>query len=189
MKFYYINLDTRTDRDEQIRIELEGLDYVRVPAIHNNNIGILGCVQSHIKTLEMFIESGEEMCAILEDDFMFTRPKEELVTSIETEWDVIMLSGNVKRCVPFNKYVNKVIDAQTTSGYMVRKSFAPILLQNFKEGHELLSKNPRLRDDYSIDMYWKKLQPDSRWFIFNPKFGRQRPGYSDIEKGFFNYGV
>jgi hypothetical protein len=38
------------------------------------------------------------------------------------------------------------------------------------------------------DQSWKVLQPHNNWYIFNPKLGYQRPGYSDIEKRLVNYG-
>ena len=44
-----------------------------------------------------------------------------------------------------------------------------------------------VRDLYAIDMYWKKLQPQSNWFIFYPKIGFQYDSYSDIENHIVNY--
>jgi glycosyl transferase family 25 len=188
MIVYYINLAHRTDRREQIEKELERSPWPvqRVEAVHVPDYGIVGCGLSHIKTLRMFLESPHDHCIIFEDDFQFTRPLEELSVP-GVEWDVVMLGGNVLSQGPYTRDLNQVYDAQTTSGYMITKNFAKILLENMEEGLALLQKT-RNRI-YSLDIYWKKLQPMSRWYIFNPKFGKQRPSYSDIEQCAADYGV
>lgn len=186
MIIYYINLDHRQDRRVQIEKELECFDCEKI-RISAYKQGAVGCTLSHIKALESFIESGHEECIIFEDDFMFIRdPKEFQFPNVS--WDVLMLSANVLKIEPYNDEVEKVINAQTTSGYAVHKNFAHILLKNYKEGCELfkMSKNPHL---HAIDSYFKILQPHSNWFICKPKFGIQRPSWSDIELKYTNYGV
>jgi hypothetical protein len=79
-----------------------------------------------------------------------------------------------------------MINAQTTSGYVVSRKFAPILLKNYKEGADLLS-NTKDRFHYSIDMYMKLLQPNNKWLCLSPKIGKQIESYSDIEKCMHNY--
>mgnify|MGYP001811514618 CR=1 FL=1 len=34
---------------------------------------------------------------------------------------------------------------------------------------------------YGLDMMWKHLQREDKWYIFNPVLGVQRPSFSDIE--------
>jgi GR25 family glycosyltransferase involved in LPS biosynthesis len=186
MIVYYINLEHRTDRRSHIEKELEGLTWPieRIDAVLNQ-YGILGCVFSHIKTLERFLESTHDECIILEDDFEFTRPKEELHVP-QVEWDLVMLSGNVIDQGMYTKDLNHIYDAQTTSGYMITKNFAKILLENFKESAVLLEQS-RHTPSHALDMYWKRLQPISKWYIFNPKFGKQCASYSDIECKDVNY--
>lgn len=187
MIIYYINLDHRTDRREQIEKELECFDCekVRVSAYKG---GALGCSLSQIKALMLFLESGQEECIIFEDDFMFVRNPKEFEFPKNEPWDVIMLSANVMKCEIYNDTLNKVIDAQTLSGYAVHKNFAKTLLENFKESYELFRKSnyPEL---HAVDMYCKKLQPFSNWFVCSQKFGIQRPSWSDIESMYVNYGV
>ena len=88
-------------------------------------------------------------------------------------------------------FLAKVFDATTTSGYMVTKAFAPVLLQNLQEGVSLLEAHFQRfgirKHDYCLDIYWKKLQPISNWFIFVPKMGYQADSYSDIENVFTQY--
>lgn len=188
MIVYYINLEHRTDRRTHIENQLQGIKWPveRVEAVHHE-YGILGCVRSHIKTLEQFLKTDHEECIVLEDDFEFTRPKEELYIPARIQWDVVMLSGNVQTQSQFTADLNQIYEAQTTSGYMITKNFAKILLENFREGEQLLEQTRNRR--YSLDMHWKSLQPASRWFIFSPKFGKQCASYSDIEHFYANYGV
>ena len=42
-------------------------------------------------------------------------------------------------------------------------------------------------EKYSNDEAWKLLQEKDKWFVFNPRLGKQRPGYSDNEKKFIDY--
>ena len=186
MIIYYINLDHREDRKKQIEKELEHFDCdkVRISAYKG---GALGCTLSQIKALMLFIESGHDECIIFEDDFMFVRDTKDFEFPNES-WDVVMLSSNVMKSVPHSDKFEKVIDAQTLSGYAVHKNFAKTLLENFKESYELFrkSKYPPL---HAVDMYCKKLQPTSNWFVCSPKFGIQRPSWSDIESMYVNYGV
>jgi hypothetical protein len=109
-------------------------------------------------------------------------------------WDVVMLAGNVIKDeegpIPI---LRKVSDAQTTSGYMVTREFAPILLENLVHGVGHLERyymqTGRKNHEYCLDIYWKRLQPQNRWYIFNPKMGTQMESYSDIEKRVTNYGL
>ena len=71
----------------------------------------------------------------------------------------------------YKKHLNIVLDGQTTSGY--------------SEGISKLKSN---EGKYCIDMYWKKLQ-DERWYIVNPKFGKQRESFSDIQCKITNYNL
>jgi GR25 family glycosyltransferase involved in LPS biosynthesis len=188
MIIYYINLEHRNDRRIQLEKEIStiSLPKERIDAIYFPCLGSLGCTLSHIKTLERFIDDTEHNeCIILEDDFEFTRNFQELKIP-DIPWDVIMLSGNVMKEDYFNTYLNKVYDCQTTSGYMVNKKFAKILLNNFNESAHLLTKT-RDRLKYSLDIYWKILQPISNWYIYSPKFGKQRESFSDIEYTNVNY--
>jgi hypothetical protein len=40
-----------------------------------------------------------------------------------------------------------------------------------------------------VDQYWKRLQPQSNWYIFEPKLGKQRASFSDIEDTAVDYDV
>lgn len=201
---YYINLDKRPDRNAEFLYEAEKAGIprekiVRIQAVYEENRGALGCSKSHIQTLRQFIDSGLDNCIIFEDDFEFIDPStalgkiQSVVIDREIPYDVIMLSGNVFGSAPSNHDgLYKVSDSQTTSGYMVSKEFAPILLANYIEGCDLLEKSYNGREyngQYAIDQYWKTLQPTHKWYIFEPRLGKQRASYSDIQGGITDYNV
>ena len=198
---YYINLNHRTDRLNHITNEIkktniDGSKVHRIEALYVPDFGGLGCSKSHCIALENFINSPEtnQTCVILEDDFEFTQPQNvvnDLIDNVFTndvkDFDVLLLASNIynELKTEFN-FVTRILKGQTTSGYVVSRKFAPILLKNYKEGAVLLSQT-RDRPKYSIDMYMQQLQPNSKWLCLSPKIGKQMESYSDIEKQWLNY--
>jgi GR25 family glycosyltransferase involved in LPS biosynthesis len=191
---YYINLDKREDRKNEFLEEMNKMNInpekiVRIQAVYLPKQGDLGCSKSHIKTLELFIKSPHKNCIIFEDDFQFTENKDktnELITNIfknNIDFDILMLSSNDLLPAENTEYnfLKKTVNSQTTSGYILNKNFAKKLLDNFKEGLSFFKKN---YDDknYCIDIYWKILQPNNKWYVFDPKLGKQRESYSDIQQ-------
>ena len=73
---FYINLAHRTDRRASIeeqckKVGLLSEKVVRIDAIKRTP-GTLGCIMSHIKTMETFLANPEQKVAlVLEDDFIF----------------------------------------------------------------------------------------------------------------------
>lgn len=201
-KVYYINLAHRTDRNEQFLGEMKKLECEaeRIDGIYMKGRGALGCGLSHKKALETFYASGESYGIICEDDLQITLNIEyckfllALPFKQQIDFDVIMLAGNImKQEKTSSPFLHKVFDGQTASAYLITRSFAVKLIQAFGEATKLLeewyiSHNER-KHEYCIDIYWKQLQPQSNWFILNPKLGVQRESYSDNEEKITNYGV
>lgn len=196
---YYINLNHRTDRLENIKRQLkktniESNKINRISGIYMKDFGILGCAKSHILALEEFIKTDNNNCLILEDDFCFTESQDtinNLINQIffnKIDYDVLMLSCNIlnseKTEYPF---LTKILDGQTLSGYSVSKKFAPILLNNFKESVSLLEKAKIKIHPFCFDIYMKKLQPISKWYCLEPRIGKQIESYSDIENKVVEY--
>jgi GR25 family glycosyltransferase involved in LPS biosynthesis len=204
-KIYYINLDHRQDRRDQFleemkRIGFEESQIERISAIYVESFGILGCGLSHLKTLQTFYQSGQPYCMIFEDDFQFTLNKEfcqfllKLPFEQHIDFDLIMLAGKIlKEETTPCFFLHKVLDAQTTSAYLITREFAPKLIACLQESTVLLQnwwiEHKEKKHEYCLDIYWKKLQPQNNWFIFHPKIGMQRESYSDIENRITNYGV
>ena len=204
---YYINLDTRKDRNDEFLKEMQRMNVpkhkiIRISAVSKPGKGDWGCSLSHLITIQQFVDSGLTNCIIFEDDFIFKQDSETVNTMFrdvfETSivYDVIMLSANeIDTANTEYQYLKKVKDAQTTSGYIVNKHFSPILLQNYREGSKLIEesyktgKSDNLQGPVCVDQYWKRLQPQSNWYMFSPKLGIQRESHSDIQGGVVNYGV
>jgi hypothetical protein len=197
---YYINLDHRLDRKTEFLSEMEKMNYptdkiVRISGVYDKERGHLGCSLSHIKTLQQFIESPHKNCIVFEDDFEFIQDTQTINALFgkffdnNIDYDVCMLSANAFDIKPIHKYdfIKKVNYAQTTSGYMLSKRFAPILLANFKEGIVKLKQSydegtpeNSHNSKFAVDQYWGSLMPYSKWYLFEPKMGDQRVSFSDI---------
>jgi GR25 family glycosyltransferase involved in LPS biosynthesis len=176
-----------------------GIPATRISAVYEPKRGILGCGKSHVLAVSAFLRSGATYGIILEDDFTFRDPdkaKEQFrsLFNSDVKWDLVMLAGNIVKAeegpVPF---LRRVFDGHTTSGYLLTRSFAPTLLKNLQEGVRLLEQTfqrfGHSRREYCLDIYWKLLQPESRWFIFEPAMGYQVESYSDIEHVFVKYNL
>lgn len=192
----YINLERRTDRRAQIEAELDKAAIPvsirhRIEAIHNEK-GILGCVESHIKTLELAVEKGWEWTMVLEDDYTMREPATfwDCVHTMlhRATPDVLLLAqwlkvkSTVYTIVPT---IVKVLDSVTTSGYVIHRSYLPILLANFKESRDLYSTTGNVK--YHLDEYWVHLQKTGRWYGQEIPLGYQRESYSDIRNTHVNY--
>lgn len=200
---YYINLDHREDRCKEFLGEMERMGVpskkiVRIPAVYKPKQGDWGCSLSHVKTMKMFQESSYTNCIVFEDDFMFTEDLGKVDSAFKfffhenIPYDVCMLSGSVIQSeeVSDTSIVLKLLEAQTTSGYMVSKAYCPTLLTNYQEGAALIEKSYQekgkgveIQHAFCVDQYWKRLQPRGNWYIFNPKLGKQRDSFSDIMGG------
>ncbi len=192
---YYINLNHRKDRLENINKELNKTNIDknkinRIPGIYMKEFGILGCAKSHCLALEAFLKSSPDnkYCIIFEDDFEFIMDQDNVNNLINNvfnnvkEFDVLMLSANILNGQPCEyNFFTKIYDAQTLSGYAVNRKFASILLNNYRESISLLQKEGYKCHPYCFDIYMKRLQPFTKWYALKPLIGKQIESYSDIE--------
>jgi len=189
----YINLDKRPGKRKAIEAELSKFALPKVErfAAIARRRGYVGCSESHIGCLEKAMAAGCPNVFICEDDFQCLNPARlnaSLAAFLDsgTEWDVIVLCGNVLR--PATKHSDvalRIHNCQTTAGYIVAKHYMPTLLTNFRQG--LAALKARDRRSFCIDMHWKALQRRDRWFCLQPFTCIQRPGMSDIEGRHVNY--
>ena len=192
---FYINLDSRIDRREQIETELASFDILknteRIEAIPTPGRGILGCTMSHLYAIKLAKERNYSNVLILEDDFYFTISKEEFENQLQTffasniSYDVCMISYNIQRAEPMDEYpfIQKVLEAQTASGYIVHHSFYDAIITLYEWAIPLLDQTGE-HWNYANDQVWKRLQPNSNWYAFTMRCGKQRPGYSDNSQQF-----
>ena len=191
---FYINLESRPDRQIHVEKELKIIDVKadRFNAIKLPN-GALGCSMSHLKCIELAKENNWDHVLIVEDDIQFLN--HELFInqinkffSLHKNWDVVLIAGNN---VPPHKIIDdtcvKVLSCQTTTGYIVKKHYYDILINNIRNGITNLIKEPTKHFFYAIDKYWFRLQQQDNWFLITPLTVTQREDYSDIEKRPTNY--
>lgn len=187
-KIYYINLDKRTDRREEIEEELSkmGLSGERYAAIHTPHSGIIGCGYSHLNVLKLAKEQNVKNVLILEDDFEFIVSKDtfekELQHFFDTipEYDVCMLSYIVQGSeeVPNNPRIGRVLNAQTASGYIVNGHYLDTLIELYSWAIPALERTNE-HWNYANDHVWKQLQPNGKWYYMTNRIGKQRSSYSD----------
>ena len=195
----YINLDHRKDRkihveDQLGRIGVPLGSIERYPAIQLiKGSGAIGCTMSHLRCLKKAKDSGWDHVCIVEDDIEFLQPSlfvKQMNHFLENHpvWDVLLLGGN--NVPPYQKIDDtcvRVGSCQTTTGYLVKNHYFDKLIENIKEGLELLFRNPENHFLYAIDKYWFHLQKVDFWYLIIPLTVTQRADYSDIEQRPTNY--
>jgi glycosyl transferase family 25 len=184
---FYINLDHRTDRREQIEKELEGLGVPveRFPAI-KHKWGAIGCSKSHLAVARLAKERGYKRFAVFEDDFQLIVSKEECKKLMEQcitdvpNFDVIMLTITNPIVIPFNNLLHRVMRGQTMSGYIINESYIDTHLGLLERSSYMYEETGE--DQYCCDVYWHRVMPDYSFYCFNKHIAIQRPSYSDITK-------
>ena len=192
---YYINLEERKDRKELVENELNelGWEYERFNAI-KNEIGCIGCSMSHLKLIQLGKEKNLDYIVVLEDDIQFMRKSwyNKKITGIinsDLNFDIFLLGGNLRPPVyKVNEYIFKITKSFAGHGYIVKKHYYDTLINNIKEGIQLLLKDPDGEyNSNAIDCHWMKLQAKDNWLIIMPRTITQRPIYSDIEQRYTDY--
>jgi glycosyl transferase family 25 len=191
---YYINLEKRTDKNEDIKKVLEPIcnEYTRFNAIEKEK-GYVGCSLSHLAVLNIAIDKNLDYIVICEDDFQIMNNKYLLkhinLIKDNFDWDVIVLCSYNSNYIN-TKYDNikNVLSSQTTTAYIVNNKYYKTLQDNFKEGIKNLLITDR-KAQFAIDIYWKRLQDVHKWFGIFPSYCFQKSGYSDIEKRNVKYGI
>jgi len=203
---YYINLEHRQDRNDDFLSNFSSIDENRIHRIngkYEKGNGALGCLQSHILALETALQnsnSEEENILICEDDFYIKDIfycNRILDYSFQTlpRWDVIMLAHNTHSSVD-TQYVTttgekiiKIKHSATGSGYLLKSSYIPRLLEIFKSDYAKFFKSKEWKSEYCNDVSWVQLQQNDDWYAFVPTIAVQRKSYSDIQGGVVDYGV
>ena len=201
---FYINLDRRQDRKRDFENEFLKFDMPipeRYSAHSNFENGCLGCTLSHLNVLKLARARKMDYVILFEDDFQFVASKEEYVkilNNLPPDFDVVMLSHNViQKGNDYNSLFGFCKEVQTASGYIVHSRFYDALIERVEEGFHLFldcfekGLYPIGADffPYINDQYWKKLQPESKWYYCLKRVGIQRSSYSDNFKQFVDYKV
>jgi GR25 family glycosyltransferase involved in LPS biosynthesis len=191
----FINLDKRKDRLEQATREFEKMNIPaeRVTAVESK-MGAIGCTLSHIRCLTMAKTRDWDYVFICEDDITFLNPAlllanlDKFHKNTDINWDLLIIGGNnVPPYTQVEDYCARVFYCQTTTGYIVKKHYYDTLLNNFRESVDKLMREPHRAKEFSLDIYWKRLQHQDFWYMITPPTVSQYESYSDIENRQVNY--
>lgn len=192
----YINLDRRSDRRKHITNEFRkiGINHAeRVPAIWNE-IGALGCTQSHLKIYNRLIHNKcNKIVMICEDDIEFLISKSR-VTEILNEFasneclDVICLAYNHQNGIKITNDLIISSKIKTTACYLIKPRVLPCLQQTALFSYNNLKAGKPNRK-YAIDVAWQKAQEKFIFGIPQPRAARQIPSHSDITNTYVDYGL
>ena len=186
----FINLDNRKDRLEAITKQFKsvGVDMKkvhRIPAHYTPGNGHLGCAKSHLDAIKYAQDNNFENVVVFEDDFKFNTNLEktnELFNNLfeqvnKREWDVIMLTYSYgKPSSSKYSFLNKITEAQSGAGYIINRSYYPILIKTFEKcvANMKPEKTSGVNwEQWALDQVWKENQKADRWFLFNPLIGKQ----------------
>lgn len=145
LPIYYINLDYRKDRDLNIVNHLKSLgikNFKRVSAIDGNeyddSINLskseIGCTLSHLKALELFLESNNEYALICEDDVDLSNifnKKNNIDTVLRSDLDLcVQLAVIMREEMPinFNPHIRSFWDFGTTC-YLINRKYAKKIIE------------------------------------------------------------
>jgi hypothetical protein len=189
---FYINLNERTEKNINTINELKRFGIKepnRFEAI-THEIGIVGCVKSHIKCIELAKERDYPFICIFEDDIVFRNIKQcrtMINKYIEYDYDVLYLGCRVLD----NKYefitdeLIRINSAYCNHAYIVKSYYYDKILNNYYESMKLKIEAGKdahtkgISEEYNIDVYYNSLQRVDKWYLFYPHFVSQLDGYSD----------
>ena len=208
-KVFYINLDRRVDRREEIEKELtDKFNYTNAERLTAINLqpGILGCTMSHITLFRRMIREGWNTMMVIEDDAMLTTTRENLDNYIDaflddTIPDIFCIANSCGENEVYNKMLKRCFNTQTTACYIIKRKFVEALLScYFADPDDVMNMTPDApeigkRIGY-IDTTWFPLQKTHYFVMPNTEIlpgtyiGRlvvQRPSYSDITNKHADY--
>ena len=205
----YINLDSRTDRRALIEAELARIGWedhqiTRFPALRHPTSNGAACNFSHAAALRVAHEKNLEHVLILEDDFHFVRPQEEVreaLASFHAEmekgggcgrgvWDALLLGpcmyGGGSHTEPHSSLLRRCIRSTDASAYMVARHVMLPLSETIEEAaHQMAATDKHWL--YQNDVVWQRFMQDGAWFCLERYLGFQRPGFSNLSSKFVDY--
>jgi GR25 family glycosyltransferase involved in LPS biosynthesis len=190
--FYYINLASRKDREQEFKTECKTIGIppeklIKIDASVDKLSPFQACTRSHIRALQKSLASNDRWCIIFEDDFKLNMKIDKakyLISKFFQDFpgaNVLMLEINplvIHRTHSTGIY--QVEKGLAMAGYMVRGEYIPKMLRCLQESY-------RTRQPFDVGIF--KLQAKDHWYALQPAMGIQRPSYSDIERRNVNYGV
>ena len=193
-KIYYINLDTRKDRREEIEKEFEKMEIPlekieRFQAI-KEKYGMIGCSKSHLSVLKLALKNNYENTIIFEDDFQFLVTKEEFHSLLKQffekykdNFDFCYLQYNLKENQDKDHIVGYARKTHGAAGYIINKRILKQYIEILESATDNLIKTHK-HWIYACDVCWHSLQKSGESFYFKQRIGKQRASFSDISNRF-----
>ena len=188
-KIVCINLDERTDRWKSAAKEFTraGVEdrVIRFPGI-KNELGHLGCRESHLQVIQCAQDQKLNNILILEDDIVFSddciEVMQRAISEIEQlgEWHILYLGANIDPKVGKLDRVTPTLArtnyALATHAYVLNRY---VFLDVLQEANNF--------DTYDVFLNQKIVSRGSS-YIVNPMVCIQKPGYSDVLNKPVDYG-
>lgn len=182
---YYINLDSRPDREEALLAQAQALDFhpIRMSAVtpkdlgHDNNH--LAFNASCMKVLE---ESVGNNVLVLEDDCVFgdINHLSKALSELPHDYDMVFLGANIHEsgCEYYSEHLVKYISGWTTHAVGYSRQCIEYIIDNFKP------------EEFPIYDEWLRVNvlPRGKSFVVCPMVADQAKGFSDINQAFSDYG-
>lgn len=179
MEIKVINLDSRSDRWEEVQKELNGKveSYQRFSAISGGMHK--GCLLSHIEVMK-----GKGPILVFEDDIMlepdFLRNFADCLFELPKDFDLFYLGANVKeKAERYSEHLWRVIGG-------VHCTYA--LLYSAEGRRKFNEHTQEMIETQHIDQwfYYTGLKI-LKAYVCNPLLAFQRPGYSDVRLATLDY--
>jgi hypothetical protein len=187
-----MNLDSRTDRREQVEKELDifpNEKKTRISAVKDEEHPPVGCIRSHLKAIETAKEKNYPNVLITEDDVMWANVTDgyaDFEKLVKMPYDVIMLGGTFTKMDPQTRRVKW---AQSGHAYLVHNRYYDTIINKLRDAIQDFENAPSKEkvDKIHVDLQYTQLQPLHQWFLVQPALAIQRPSYSDLAKHNVNY--
>jgi hypothetical protein len=136
----------------------------------------------------------DDYFAIFEDDFFLLNEYNfiNFITEFEVikneNWGVITLTprGDIVKTKVFSDNFNQIINNQTMTGYIIKKSFAKLLIHTLELGINKMLQGYSVKK-YTCDQIWKQLQENHIFIYYTNIYGGQLPNWSNIENTNVDY--
>lgn len=197
---FVINLESRQDRLQDIKFELEylGWDFEVFQAINRNSY--MGCTLSHLEILKISKERGYNRVMVIEDDCTVMPYAKSLIRDLETQihdlkFGVMNLSPTLNRPVNQSNEYNLLLDITNLPPKphdRLTETFATnILIYDISvfDAVAKISENTFYSGDYvfPIDEHLvKNVYPHFQSYTPVLPIAPQRNSYSDVSHGFYN---
>jgi len=185
---YYINLDSRPDRNDETLTEFERLKLrspVRYPAALHSNGG-LGCSISHRNLVQLLLDNGSGLTMICEDDVEFVFEGREFSTILKEFQErkhlgVLCLAYRLRGPrLPISRQLSVSNNIQMAACYVVKPFALRPLLRSFESSVSHLRDGAPYKT-FALDQLWKRVQTREVFFcIPRTPMARQRRSFSNI---------